>query len=223
MSGGQKQRIAIARALIRKPEILLLDEATSALDTTSEAEVQEALDAISGECTTVIVAHRLSTIRNAGRIVVLSEGQVIEEGNHSKLMDLKGAYYNLVQSQGLTETTDDNKQSKFIVNTYKINNKHFIAMLLIEVEIKLRKMSGLVRQSTFNEEDDEEENQEQLDEHKQIEGSVIEVLKLNKTEWFPLLVGLICSIVSGASLPVYGIIFGDIVGVSVVQITNKNK
>jgi ABC-type multidrug transport system fused ATPase/permease subunit len=106
ISGGQKQRIAIARALIREPKILLLDEATSALDTTSEAEVQAALDAISGECTTIIVAHRLSTIRNADRIVVVSEGKVIEEGNHAQLMAEKGAYHSLVVSQGLSETED---------------------------------------------------------------------------------------------------------------------
>ncbi|KAJ3615553.1 hypothetical protein MTP99_007313, partial [Tenebrio molitor] len=106
ISGGQKQRIAIARALIREPKILLLDEATSALDTTSEAEVQAALDAISGECTTIIVAHRLSTIRNADRIVVISEGKVMEEGNHAQIMAEKGAYHSLVVSQGLSETED---------------------------------------------------------------------------------------------------------------------
>jgi ATP-binding cassette subfamily B (MDR/TAP) protein 1 len=102
--------------LIREPKILLLDEATSALDTTSEAEVQAALDAISGECTTIIVAHRLSTIRNADRIVVVSEGKVIEEGNHAQLMAEKGAYHSLVVSQGLSETKDVFTEDKEVLN-----------------------------------------------------------------------------------------------------------
>lgn len=123
LSGGQKQRIAIARALVRQPDILLLDEATSALDTTSEAEVQAALDKvekvelklywvidfssfqISGERTTIIVAHRLSTIRKANMIVFVADGKVVEKGSHSELMAAKGAYYNLVTSQGITDTS----------------------------------------------------------------------------------------------------------------------
>jgi ATP-binding cassette, subfamily B (MDR/TAP), member 1 len=80
LSGGQKQRIAIARAILKDPRILLLDEATSALDIESERTVQEALDRVMTKRTTVIVAHRLSTVRNADTIVVLHHGSIIEEG-----------------------------------------------------------------------------------------------------------------------------------------------
>lgn len=99
LSGGQKQRVAIARAIIRDPKILLLDEATSALDNESEGIVQAALDSARLGRTTVVVAHRLTTIRNADVIFAMSKGEIVEYGSHDALMELKGLYYGMVMSQ----------------------------------------------------------------------------------------------------------------------------
>ncbi|KAL1548027.1 (ABC) transporter [Salvia divinorum] len=100
LSGGQKQRVAIARAILKNPSILLLDEATSALDVESERVVQQALDRLMKNRTTVVVAHRLSTIKNADQISVLQDGKIIEQGTHSSLVDNKdGAYYKLINLQ----------------------------------------------------------------------------------------------------------------------------
>ncbi|RDX99582.1 ABC transporter B family member 10, partial [Mucuna pruriens] len=100
LSGGQRQRVAIARAVLKNPEILLLDEATSALDVESERVVQQALDRLMQNRTTVIVAHRLSTIRNADQISVLQDGKIIEQGTHSSLIEnTNGAYFKLINLQ----------------------------------------------------------------------------------------------------------------------------
>jgi ATP-binding cassette subfamily B protein len=99
LSGGEKQRIAIARALLHNPKLLILDEATASLDTETEKQIQESLAKLSHERTTIAIAHRLSTLRNATRLVVLDKGKIAEIGTHDELIEKHGIYYNLVMAQ----------------------------------------------------------------------------------------------------------------------------
>ncbi len=105
LSGGQKQRIAIARAILRKAEILLLDEATSALDAESEAAVKKALDALTKDVTTIVIAHRLSTILEADKIMVVEDGEVVEQGNLDQLLEQNGSFRRLFDQQFKTASS----------------------------------------------------------------------------------------------------------------------
>lgn len=108
LSGGQKQRIAIARSVISEPIVLLLDEATSALDPHAEGIVQKALENASKNRTTIVIAHKLATIRNADNIVVMSKGKIIEQGRHEELVSRNGIYATLVKAQDLAPANIEN-------------------------------------------------------------------------------------------------------------------
>ncbi|KAL3284931.1 hypothetical protein HHI36_019063 [Cryptolaemus montrouzieri] len=202
ISGGQKQRIAIARALVREPSILLLDEATSALDTTSEAEVQAAIDAISGQCTTVIIAHRLSTVRNADRIIVFSQGVITEQGSYQELMQQKGTFYNLVKAQ-----TGDNIHKKnedipenAVETEEEIFSEDESKVDLPEVEIKDKPKKILFELGAIS-----------------AAGGMLDVLKLNEPEWPWIVLGSLCSAIIGASFPVSLILMANIIGEFFIQ------
>uniref|UniRef100_A0A8C3KSZ8 ATP binding cassette subfamily B member 1 n=1 Tax=Calidris pygmaea TaxID=425635 RepID=A0A8C3KSZ8_9CHAR len=183
LSGGQKQRIAIARALVRNPKILLLDEATSALDTESESVVQAALDKARKGRTTVVVAHRLSTVRNADLIAVFEGGVITEQGNHSKLLERKGIYYKLVNMQVLFSRYES------------------------EPEFEESLTKGLRRRSTRR------SMKKPGAQNELPPASFLKIMKLNKTEWPYFVAGTLCAIINGALQPAFAIIFSEIIGI----------
>ncbi|MEO0317966.1 MAG: hypothetical protein RL404_1643, partial [Pseudomonadota bacterium] len=121
LSGGERQRISIARALLINPHILMLDEATSSVDTETEKEIQKALDNLVQGRTTIAIAHRLSTLRRADRLIVLERGEVVEIGSHEELMEERGAYWRLYEAQARNIDTEESEPARLQIPLTKVN------------------------------------------------------------------------------------------------------
>ncbi|KAL9540007.1 hypothetical protein MBANPS3_009935 [Mucor bainieri] len=220
LSGGQRQRIAIARAIFKNPSILLLDEATSALDTQSERLVQNALDKASQNRTTIVVAHRLSTIVNADLIVVLDHGSIIEKGTHRQLIELGGTYADLVAKQAI-HTTDMAKE----------DTDQLLLQEKSEIEQQLYSNDKAASFNHHHDDDDTKHLSIELHDHVVQDAHTLELIKQKRLEselrnkkapvwrvfwhmrpeWNYLALGVVGSAVAGCVFPLYAYSFSHVV------------
>ncbi|TKY54330.1 ABC transporter B family member 11 [Spatholobus suberectus] len=226
LSGGQKQRVAIARAILKDPRILLLDEATSALDAESERIVQEALDRIMINRTTVIVAHRLSTIRNADTIAVIHQGKIVERGSHDDLTkDRDGAYSQLIRLQEIKRSeknVEDRDKAESIVHSGRHSSQRSSFLRSISQESlgvgnsgrhSFSASFGVPTSVGFIEPAGGGPQDPPSTAPSPPEVPLYRLAYLNKPEIPVLLMGTIAAVISGVILPVFGLLLSKMISI----------
>ncbi|KAG7570773.1 ABC transporter-like [Arabidopsis thaliana x Arabidopsis arenosa] len=222
LSGGQKQRIAVARAILKDPRILLLDEATSALDAESERVVQEALDRIMVNRTTVVVAHRLSTVRNADMIAVIHQGKIVEKGSHTELLkDPEGAYSQLIRLQEEKNTDEKASDEQKMSSIESFKQSSLRKSSLGRSLSKGGSSRGNSSRHSFNmfgfpagidgnvAQDQEDDTTQPKTKPKKV--SIFRIAALNKPEIPVLILGSISAAANGVILPIFGILIASVI------------